>query len=262
MKKILILFMCLVAGMYSSAQTQDWRTTGNTVTSDSRIGTNNGYDLIFETANLERMRLIDAGYFGIGTTLPTAPLHVVGEFNMDGDIRLGLLADANAESMRITYIDQNGILKAGTTDDILHALYSRECIFVPGEPLPLPVWTSETNENFGILHTGANCPARVGIGTSTPAADLQVAGSTLGERLFVGSELGIDNNYRIRIGRSVEGVYQPHFQMSMSGGAEFAYFEETGSPFTIHNGLANKQYMTMHASGTIDYNYFGATQAL
>jgi len=53
---------------------------------DMAIGTFDSADLIFGTANAERLRITDAGNVGIGTTTPTERLSVAGNINLTGDL--------------------------------------------------------------------------------------------------------------------------------------------------------------------------------
>ncbi|MEN9348534.1 MAG: hypothetical protein RLZZ77_2045 [Bacteroidota bacterium] len=74
-----VLFLLLVFSSLNTvlAQTLEWKLNGNTVTSDSKLGTNNGYDLIIETGNLERFRVTDAGNIGIGLAFPEHKLDFI-----------------------------------------------------------------------------------------------------------------------------------------------------------------------------------------
>ncbi|OLY93051.1 hypothetical protein [Cnuella takakiae] len=55
-----------------------WSVNGNTLGSQSWLGTTDNYALPFITNNLERMRLTSAGRLGVGTTTPGSVLHVFG----------------------------------------------------------------------------------------------------------------------------------------------------------------------------------------
>jgi len=56
----------------------------------------NQYDLVFYTANAARMSILNNGYVGIGTSLPTAPLHVQG--NQTGSFANATVLIANTNS--------------------------------------------------------------------------------------------------------------------------------------------------------------------
>jgi hypothetical protein len=55
---------------------QNWVNGGNSLSATGRIGTNNGYSLAFETNNTERGRITSSGWWGIGTSSPSARFHV------------------------------------------------------------------------------------------------------------------------------------------------------------------------------------------
>jgi len=62
-----------------------WRTTGNagTTAGTNFIGTTDAQSLVFKTSNVERMRLLTDGKLGIGTSSPTARLHINGTSGED-----------------------------------------------------------------------------------------------------------------------------------------------------------------------------------
>ncbi len=55
---------------------QNWVFGGNNLTTNSRIGSNNGYSVLFETGNNEQGRVTPQGQWGFGTTVPNARVHV------------------------------------------------------------------------------------------------------------------------------------------------------------------------------------------
>ncbi len=88
LKTISIIFCVLSIQMNAqqNAQLSEWTLSGNNVSGDSKLGTNNGFDLIFETANIERMRITDGGWIGIGVANPDAFFHIGGSFKLDGTL--------------------------------------------------------------------------------------------------------------------------------------------------------------------------------
>lgn len=62
-----------------------WRTTGNSGTTPGNnfVGTTDAQPLAFRTSNVEKMRILADGKTGIGTTAPTARLHINGTSGED-----------------------------------------------------------------------------------------------------------------------------------------------------------------------------------
>jgi hypothetical protein len=66
---------------------------GNTVFSSLRLGTNGNYSLIFETSNSDRGRITGGGNWGIGTTDPSAKLHVNSTVSSEIPFRVQVLGN-------------------------------------------------------------------------------------------------------------------------------------------------------------------------
>lgn len=83
MKKITLLAAgsLLLASLNLSAQ--NWVNGGNTLSTTGRFGTNNNYSVIFESNNVERGRLTNAGLWGFGTSAPNSRLHVNSSSGQD-----------------------------------------------------------------------------------------------------------------------------------------------------------------------------------
>lgn len=71
-----------VVGVLQAQSSTSWKITGNslpTISVDTYfLGTTNSYPLRFRTNNSDRMYISTSGNVGVGTTLPTQMLHVVG----------------------------------------------------------------------------------------------------------------------------------------------------------------------------------------
>ena len=154
---------------------------------------NSGEDLVFATSQgtsdvlgTERMRLGTGGYLGINNTDPKSRLHIGGTAGGDTDgIRLdGITAQvriyedtATENFIRIKGVSGDGFVITGNDD--------------------LPVFTVGTSLGSAIEH-------RVGIGTLTPGASLDVQGT------FKSVSVEVTNNgtdgYTLPIGRPVAGT--------------------------------------------------------
>lgn len=95
-----------VSGTISNAFLQGGNSFGTTAT----IGTNDGFDLSFETAGVEKLRILQNGNVGIGTSNPTRALDVLGTIQASNGflsstagINTVLSADANG-----SYVEAQG----------------------------------------------------------------------------------------------------------------------------------------------------------
>ena len=145
-------------------------------------------DLRFGTNNTERMRIDNTGYVGIGTTSPSEKLHVVGDQLIFGD----LLLEGSANSFRTVSMNtvdgsdnQTLYLCGGQTASIsrggLVQIAGNEAATTGGSVLlkagnvstgDIDFYTANTQRM--IINNGGN----VGIGTTSPTADLHIQGSS------------------------------------------------------------------------------------
>jgi hypothetical protein len=99
-------------------QNNAWGVNGNTVTSSNYLGTNNSADLIFKTNNTERMRISSNGEVGIGTTNPTAQLHIVTPSSNTANIALqidnGHIKASPSSSISFTFTYSGGATPTGS----------------------------------------------------------------------------------------------------------------------------------------------------
>lgn len=65
-------------------QNESWKLSGNNnITSNSFLGSITNFPLIMKTNNLERLRITEKGWVGIGTSTPQAALQVKGQLVID-----------------------------------------------------------------------------------------------------------------------------------------------------------------------------------
>ena len=146
--------------------------------------------LRFATNNTERMRISSAGNVGIGTTIPSAKLHVQGS---SGGSSLLLIRDTNSTlgTKLATFIQQDGTnnpnldISSTSTGILVNTGFSTG---IPGSftlqsnggNSYLAFNTSSANERMRINSVG-----NVGIGTTTPTAPLHIEGGTNSEVLKI-----------------------------------------------------------------------------
>lgn len=110
----------------------------------------------------------------LGITKMKGDAFVEGAFKFKGLENLMTVDD------RFLMIKPNGktiaVEKGGLSDFIQLEAYGYDCKF-SGTNQPITAyWKSTPSMNYGILSTGAGCPAKVGIGTDNPLAQLDVRG--------------------------------------------------------------------------------------
>ena len=107
----------------------------------------------------------------------------------EGNFRFLGLADSTLSDERFLMIKPNGKVesmeKSGLVDLIEEEAYGKECRSGSGQEIT-SFWKSTPNVNYGILSTGSDCPARVGIGIGNPTATLDVRGNA-----FISGNTGV-----------------------------------------------------------------------
>jgi hypothetical protein len=118
--------------------------------------------IAFSTSGTEAMRIVSSGFVGIGTSSPNSTLHVSGTGYFSGNVTTPNTYSGNALSVSRT---------AGP------AVYSATGLGLSGK----------SSTNFGLY---LDTQDRVGIGTTTPNANLEVSGTVSATR-FVGNGSGL-----------------------------------------------------------------------
>jgi hypothetical protein len=243
--------------------TTDWKVSGNTVGSDSKLGTNNAYDLIFETYNIERMRLTSDGKLGIGIGSPDAALHILGNFKLNGILNMQGWNDPTTNEPRVVLTNPNGDFEIATTGNIYQLLHASDC-FTDDQQQTISVWANGTSSGVNAMFTGTTCPTVVGIGTHEPMYDLHVVGSSYGHRLIAGELISVlANSASVSTSSALviedeADVDNPLLEINNKGSFKLNYFGE-GNPFTIKSGNTTDDLFRINSNGSIDMYYTGAT---
>lgn len=192
------------------------------------IGTNNASPFVFGTNNAERMRLDSSGNLGIGTTSPGSLLSV------------GNTAGINFTTATSTFATGSGINLTGGCFAVGGVCLSNTASGIVGTgttgqfPYYAANGTTLTATSSIFLATSGN----VGIGTTTPTANLVVNGTT-GQNLFqIASSTNqsvflVDQNGNVGIGTST-----PTFPLSITSTAarQFMIGYDTADAFSLAVG--------------------------
>lgn len=120
----------------------------------------------------------NTGFVGIGTDNPTAKLHVNGDFNLDGGLKISTLSDLSAIEDGFVMVRNDGSFTRSSGLSIVDLLFSDDCrTDVNGNFHPM--WSSVLGTpgiTTGILFAGYDCDVDVAIGTNVPEAKLDVRG--------------------------------------------------------------------------------------
>lgn len=183
MKKIVLstFLIMAVVGVLQAQSSTSWKITGNslpTISVDTYfLGTTNSYPLRFRTNNSDRMYISTSGNVGVGTTLPTQMLHVVG-----GNILVSKTSTSRAPG------STNGSLFFGSIINPTNQFgewgieYLSEDNLEHGLNFWKPASAAGGGGNFFLfLKDNGN----VGIGTGNPQAKLAVNGEILAKSVRV-----------------------------------------------------------------------------
>lgn len=179
-KKFFLVSAAATLVLCSTQETkaQSWDLGGNTVSSDTSLGTLNKKDLNIITAGTSRLYLTSKGKIGVGTTNPSDFLDVNGDATFQGNLTFSSgkksiqFANPGSTPSPMMYM-----LASGTVNP------SR---MVLAHSPSFPDWGlrySDTIDQFDFIGSGVSKLAirlgsgNVGIGTTTPTARLHVIGN-------------------------------------------------------------------------------------
>ena len=163
----------LIGDWHNSSGTIKWDSTGNYLRIDSQHSTANAAILFSgNDGSTEYMRITSAGNVGIGTTSPDAKLDVSAGTNLNLGIRQLALDNFSNEGIGITFSRTSSdadLMAIGVVSTDKLGIFSRVGImFLTGGSNQY----AQTVERMRITHDG-----NVGIGTASPSAKLDVAGT-------------------------------------------------------------------------------------
>jgi hypothetical protein len=198
--------------MPTSVSAWAWALAGNSGTNPTTnfLGTTDAQPLVIRTNNTERLRVTATGNVGIGTTSPTATLHVVGTAQVSGNTSVGgnLSVGGNGSVTGNLTVDGNTTLGNNVAVDLVTFTARVQSDVVPSANNAYDLGTNTLRWRDGwfsgtvtsqdatvtsltpgsVIFAGTggvlsqnnanfywdNANARLGIGTATPAERLQV----------------------------------------------------------------------------------------
>ncbi|GBD04586.1 hypothetical protein HRbin20_00151 [bacterium HR20] len=222
-----------------------WVLSGNSISGSEFLGTTNNQSLVLKTNNVERLRITSSGNVGIGTSSPSTLLDVAGAANVSGDLTVGgntTLGDASADQVTINAgtVTAANIPGGSTASDVVvrtgsGALEYRDAAgLVSGLAWAL-MGNSGTNPSTNFLGTTdavdlvvrtnnterlrITSGGNVGIGTTSPSALLDVAGTAnIGGSATIGTGLTVSSGGAAITGNStVSGTLGVSSDVSVGG---------------------------------------------
>jgi hypothetical protein len=277
-RKLFTFCIAALSYMHSNAQTTDWKLSGNTVSGDSKLGTNTYHDLILETYNTERLRISKEGFVGIGTSTPEYPLDVFGDSRLVGKLYLPAYTPASTDEKVVLMIDNEGKMYTrelrgggGGGGSLLQDMYAVECFpftNLDGTIMqyPAPSWTSLGGDQGtpSKMYTGAVCPALVGIGTSTPDFALDVDGYIRTNRIGINANPGSAQAAKIGVtGNGMDGIVMD-FNSTNDSKVAFRInaAEENDKLLEFNNTASNRTVMSLNADGKLSLRGTAPTNSI
>jgi len=146
----------------SNAGGLNWKLTGNQATTSDFVGTTNNQKLVFKCNSITALEIA-----------PNSESKFMGDVFLD---KLKPVTPLPPNEVRIVTSDNNGKLTSLDRSGLVSAIYDPQIqcpIDLNG--LFVPVWSAKgATATSGVLFTGVNCGARVGIGTDNAITTLDV----------------------------------------------------------------------------------------
>ncbi|MCW3102625.1 MAG: hypothetical protein JWO09_1065 [Bacteroidetes bacterium] len=256
-----------------------WNLTGNTGTTPTSnfLGTTDNKDLAFRTNNIERMRITSAGKIGIGTSTPTATLHIVGNDGLvaEGTFGTGVAPPTGAGTRMIWYPKKAAFRSGGVSsnqwDDVNIGNYS----FASGYNTKASGAYS-TAFGSGSIASGqysvAACELATASGISSVAMGsvAQASGpysialgrapmATDSFAIAIGYHNTATAKYAISIGNQTDAtgrnsIAMGYYSSSNAHTGCFVYADGSGGASSMTLNTADNQFMVRASGGTIFYS--------
>ncbi|MCR4315777.1 MAG: hypothetical protein NUW37_05425, partial [Planctomycetes bacterium] len=193
------------------------------------IGTVGNIPMIFGTNNAERMRILNSGNVGIGTTSPSFTLDVVGDINFSGQLLQG--------GSPLVFGNMNASTYDADSDNVVDNAEAL-ATFVPGQ----------TGSNYIPFVDGTGM---MGIGTASPGATLDVVGGISLTGTLNGVSGAIFNNPSAGSGYTmIHTVTDAHdFRMGVGQSGETTH--NVPGKWFLFDGTANTMRMVVDGTGNV-----------
>ena len=122
-----------------------------------------------------------------------------------------------------------------------------------GGNIPAPTWGALPGPDYGTFYTGKPCPVRIGIGTDSPRATIEVKGN--GRLSSLGINTNPKNKHKINLVQPMSSVNASgiYVKLSNANSKATAYKVETKSEqvkgFTLFNSVENKNVFEVLGDG-------------